>query len=218
MFRTRTPLPDTELALFYGDLAHNWRSMVGVGAIALMLGAFGLFASTALTLASVMVFGVLLLFGGLIQGWQVGRSRGWHGTIAHALIALLYVVAGISVIVDPVGASAFLTLGLASVILAVGVLRIFVAWQMRGQHSLVWPLVSGAVALVLGTFILLRWPSSGLWVIGLFISLELVAHGATLLAVALAARRVDSNRSDAASSPSSPERTPPFGPGMSSGR
>jgi len=192
MFRTRTPLPDTELALFWGDLAHNWRSMAVVGTIGIALGIFGFFATAALTLASVMVFGVLLLFGGVAQGWQVGRSRGWHGSVAHGLIALLYVLAGISVLVDPMGASVFLTLALASLILAIGVLRLYMAWQMRGQRDLGWPLASGVVALVLGMIILLQWPASGLWVIGLVISLELLAHGASLLALALAARRIGS--------------------------
>jgi uncharacterized membrane protein HdeD (DUF308 family) len=44
--------------------------------------------------------------------------------------------------------------------------------------------------LVLGILILAQWPVSGLWVIGLFLGIELVAYGVAWIAVALKLRSV----------------------------
>jgi uncharacterized membrane protein HdeD (DUF308 family) len=42
--------------------------------------------------------------------------------------------------------------------------------------------------LVLGILILAQWPVSGLWVIGLFLGIELIFYGAAWIAVALRVR------------------------------
>jgi uncharacterized membrane protein HdeD (DUF308 family) len=48
----------------------------------------------------------------------------------------------------------------------------------------------GSISLVLGILILAQWPVSGLWVIGLFLGIELVAYGVAWIAVALKLRSV----------------------------
>ena len=188
MRHDETPFPETDLLIFYGDASRNWKSLAALGAGGILLGLLGLVMTVTLTLASVVIFGVFLVVGGLALGVHSTRTRGWSGSLLNGLIALLYVVAGASAIANPVGASAFLTLLLAAVILAVGVLRLAMAWQMRGQRNLTWPLIGGFVAVALALMIFVQWPSSGLWVIGLFISIELIAHGISILGVALAAR------------------------------
>lgn len=201
------PLPETDLILFYGDVRRNWRSMAALGVAGIVLGVLGLLATVTLTLASVVIFGVFLVIGGVAQGIHTFRTRGWRGAILHGIIAVLYVLAGASAIMNPVGASAFLTLLLAGVILAVGILRIAMAWQMRGQRNLAWPLIGGAIAVVIGLLILVQWPSTSLWVIGLFISIELLVHGISITSVALAAR--EAHRQDDGDQGSPRER--PFG-------
>jgi len=45
------------------------------------------------------------------------------------------------------------------------------------------------VSIVLGGIIVLQWPVSGLWVIGLFVAIELILNGWSYVFVALAARK-----------------------------
>jgi uncharacterized membrane protein HdeD (DUF308 family) len=49
-------------------------------------------------------------------------------------------------------------------------------------------LLNGVVTLVLGIMIWRQWPLSGLWVIGLFVGIEMIFYGWSLVMLALAGR------------------------------
>jgi uncharacterized membrane protein HdeD (DUF308 family) len=103
-------------------------------------------------------------------------------------VAALHVVAGLLIIADPLLASSIITLYLGIVILAAGIVRIIVAFQHRDHGGWGWLLFSGALSIVLGVMILSRWPASSFFVIGLFIAIELIFNGWSLVTLALAAR------------------------------
>jgi uncharacterized membrane protein HdeD (DUF308 family) len=142
-----------------------------------------------LTLASVLLFGVLLIAGGVLQLVDAFKCKGWKSTLWHVLIALLYVAGGILIVFDPVLASATLTLILAWILIAVGIMRGIMAFQLRSTKGWGWPLLSGIVSIVLGGMIIAQWPVSGFWVIGLFVAIELIFNGWSYVFVALAARK-----------------------------
>ena len=51
-----------------------------------------------------------------------------------------------------------------------------------------WPLASGILNVLLGLLIWAQWPLSGLWVIGLFVGIELIFSGWMWVMIALALR------------------------------
>ena len=51
-----------------------------------------------------------------------------------------------------------------------------------------WSLASGVIDVVLGMLILLEWPESALWVIGLFVGINLLFRGMNWIALGLALR------------------------------
>ena len=53
---------------------------------------------------------------------------------------------------------------------------------------MIWPLLGGIAALALGFMIIARWPVSRLWVIGLFVAIELIVNGWSCVFIALAAK------------------------------
>lgn len=143
----------------------------------------------ALSLAGALFFGILIIIGGVAQFVEALKCKGWKGVAYHILIAVLYVVGGIFVIQDPLAASVLLTWILAAVLICVGVVRIVMAIQMRSSGSWFVPLLGGVASIVLGGIILAQWPLSGLFVIGLFIAIELIINGWSYIFIALAARR-----------------------------
>jgi uncharacterized membrane protein HdeD (DUF308 family) len=173
-----------------GDLAHNWGWLLAQGILLVALGTLGLGMTIWLTLASVFIFGVFLVIGGGVQIFQTFKCRGWGSILWHALIAVLYVIAGVSVMADPVAASSLFTLLLAGALLGIGVVRLLMAFQWRGAKNWFWPLIGGVAAIVLGIMILARWPVSGLWVIGLFVAIEMIFGGWTSIFIALGAREM----------------------------
>ena len=87
-------------------------------------------------------------------------------------------------------ASGVLTLVLAGILIAVGVIRISMGIQLRkAVAGWYWSLLSGIVSILLGGMIVFQWPVSGLWVIGLFVAIELILNGWSYVFVALAARK-----------------------------
>ncbi len=174
----------------FGEVKKYWGWLLALGIASILLGLLGLYMTFALTLASVLFFGVLILVLGVFQLVQSFAARGWKSVLWHVLIGLLYVVAGIDIIADPVRASKVLTLVLAAILIAVGLIRIIMAFQLKDAvDGWYWGLFSGAVSILLGGMILAQWPSSGLWVIGLFVAIELLVNGWTYLFIALAARK-----------------------------
>lgn len=175
-------------AAFFGQVRKNWGWMLGLGILAIVLGTVGLGRLYAVTIVGVVFFGWLILIEGGIQVVHAFQCRGWKSVVWHGLIAVLHVIAGIVVISDPLLASSLLTIFLAASILAGGVVRIVLALQHRAAGGWLWPLVSGAVSVLLGLMIWAKWPYSGLFVIGLFIAVELILNGWAMVAIALAAR------------------------------
>jgi len=172
----------------FGDLSKRWGWLLGLGIVFIVLGLIGIGMAFALTVASLIVFGVLLLVGGAVQVVQAFQSKGWKSVLLHVLIAILYLLAGLAVLQNPLLASLVLTLLLAGIILAIGVVRVVMAIQMRGSKGWGLVLLGGIVSIALGALIYLQWPVSALWVIGLFVAIDLIANGWSYVFIALAAR------------------------------
>ena len=172
----------------FGGLKRKWGWLLALGILLIVLGTLGLWMSFAMTLATVMLFGALLVVGGVFQLLNAFQLKGWKSVLWHVLIALLYIAAGIVIFTDPVFASLGLTMALAWILIAVGLLRILMAFQLRPVSGWVWPLVSGLISILLGAMILAQWPTSGFWVIGLFVAIEMIVNGWSSVFVALAAR------------------------------
>lgn len=173
----------------FGEVQKNWKWLLALGIIFVMLGLIGLGRVFALTVASVFFFGILLLIGGGIQLFESFKCKGWKSIILHVLIAVLYVLIGIDIIINPMFASAVLTIILAIGFMLVGIVRIVMAIQTRGSANWFWLLLSGIISVLLGIIISARWPVSGLFIIGLFVAIELISHGWSYIFVALAARK-----------------------------
>ncbi len=171
-----------------GDVKKNWGWFLALGILFIILGFIGLGMVLALTIASVLFLGVLLLIGAVAQIINVFRGKGWKSMALHILSAILYAVAGVMILINPLIASIVFTLVLGFIILIIGIARIVMAFHIKGMKGWGWPLVSGIISVLLGILIIGQWPISGLWVIGLFVAIEMIVSGWSYIFVALAAR------------------------------
>jgi uncharacterized membrane protein HdeD (DUF308 family) len=72
-------------------------------------------------------------------------------------------------------------------------MRIIIAFRLKGVSGWIWTLIGGIAAIVLGIMILNKWPESGLWVIGMFIAIELIFNGWGMIMLGLAAKKFRSS-------------------------
>ena len=172
----------------FGELKKNWAWMLSLGIVMVMLGVIGLGMTVLFNEIVVMYFGFLLLFGSGVQLMQAFRAEAWKGRVWHVLIALVYIVGGIIAVTEPVIAGMTLALLIAWTLIVIGVLRLFMGLQMRGAAGWLWTLLGGVLSVVLGVMIINEWPQSGLWVIGLFVAIEILFAGWSQIMIALAAK------------------------------
>jgi uncharacterized membrane protein HdeD (DUF308 family) len=171
-------------------MKRSWSWMLGLGILFVVLGSVGLSMVVGITLASMFFLGVLLVIAGVSQIIDVIKSKHWDGAFLHTLIAVLYLAGGGLIIYDPLLASSLITAALAGVLVVIGVARIWMAMLLGAREGWGWFFISGLSALMLGIIILLQWPISGMWFIGLMMSIELIISGWTYIFLAISIRRL----------------------------
>ena len=189
MMESRQAMTVSPAAEVFGEAKKSWGWLLGGGIVFIILGTIGLGMSVYLTLVGVLFFGWLLIIGGAFQVVEVFKVTGWKSVLWHVLMTLVYIVAGGIILYDPAGGAVALTLFIAAALFAVGVLRIVMAFQLKGAQVWWWPLVGGILSILLGIMIMAKWPSSAFWVIGLFIAIEMIVHGWSYVMIALSARQ-----------------------------
>jgi uncharacterized membrane protein HdeD (DUF308 family) len=164
-----------------------WYLLLGIAMVALGVFAISYACIVTVTVAATWLFGFLMIAGGIaeiVNSFHAGR---WSGTLVHLLIGVLYAVVGLLIIDQPEGAAIQLTLIIAVFLIVSGIFRIVFAISERFT-GWGWVMLNGAVTLFLGILIYKQWPASGLWVIGLFIGIDLVFNGWAWIMLALGLR------------------------------
>jgi uncharacterized membrane protein HdeD (DUF308 family) len=137
----------------------------------------------------VIVLAWVILFAGLSHLVFAFHSRGVGSVLWQILLAVLYVVAGIYLLIHPLLGVVSLTLVLAVFLVLEGIVEIALYFGLRGVRHSGWVLLDGIITLILGILIWRQWPSSSVWVIGTLIGISLIFSGISRVMLSLAARR-----------------------------
>lgn len=170
-------------------LRDKWGWVVGFGVVLSVCGLLALGNTVAATFAVVAFAGAMMIFSGVVEIVHGFQMKTWGGFFLWMLLGLLYLVAGIITFAAKPAAAAVLTLMVGAAFVASGILRIVLAMRMRQGTPWVWVVVSGIVTTLLGGMILAQWPYSGLYVLGLFLGIDLLLAGASWVGIGLALRR-----------------------------
>jgi uncharacterized membrane protein HdeD (DUF308 family) len=173
-------------AMALSNELHGW--FVGAGAALVALGLLAIALPFAFTIAADFAVGALLVIGGAVHGAHALRGPRGAGMAWRLVVAALYLVAGVLAIAHPVTGALALTIVLAAFLAATGVTRIGLGLHLRPIAGWGWTVFNGALSLVLGFLLLAGWPSTAAWAVGLFIGVDLLFAGWSLLAIAAAAR------------------------------
>jgi uncharacterized membrane protein HdeD (DUF308 family) len=169
------------------ELKRGWGWFLALGIVLVILGVVALSWAVLTTLVSAVLFGWLLLVGGVLSVVHAFLRRRWGGFFLELFAGILYAVVGLMIVGNPAEGALALTLVIAVFLMVGGLFRIITAVTARFQHW-VWVLLNGVISLLLGLMIWRQWPVSGLWVIGLFIGIDMIFYGWSLIMLALAVR------------------------------
>lgn len=172
-----------------GNLHRNWGWFVTIGVGLIVLGVIASGAAVATTVVSLTIFGWLLAIGAVLEIIFSFYERTWGGMFVDLLMGVLYGVVGFMVLANPAASAVSLTLLIAMFLIIGGIFRLVAAVTTRYPNR-GWLAFHGVIALILGVLIWQQWPASGLWVIGLFIGIEMFFNGLTLLMLGMAVRNI----------------------------
>ena len=120
-------------------------------------------------------------------------GHGWRGFWMHLLAGILYLVLGFLLVQRPLAAAAFFTLMLATAFFVGGLFRITVALSER-FYGWGWVLLNGVITLVLGILIWQEWPEISFRIIGLFVGIDMLFDGWSLVITVLSIRGIAAQR------------------------
>jgi uncharacterized membrane protein HdeD (DUF308 family) len=170
-------------------LRAKWGWIVALGAVYLIAGFVALGSVLLATVVSVLLVGVMMIIAGVAEVINAFEVRGWGKFLLWLLLGILYIIAGLVTFRNPLLAAALLTLILGVTLVASGIMRIILAFGVQRETPWIWVLLSGVVTLLLGALILARWPVSSLYILGLFLGIDLIFAGAGWVGLGLSLRR-----------------------------
>jgi uncharacterized membrane protein HdeD (DUF308 family) len=163
--------------------------LIILGILEIIVGCLAIGSSFIATLATIMVIGIFLLVGAGVEAVSAFVGHSWRGFFLHLLAAALYLILGLLMLQDPLQAAAALTLMMAAVFLVGGIMRIVYSLSERFP-GWGWVCLNGVITLWLGIFIWRRWPEASLWVIGLFVGIDLLFSGWSSVMLGLGIRQL----------------------------
>ncbi|MBU6464691.1 MAG: HdeD family acid-resistance protein [Bradyrhizobium sp.] len=169
----------------------HWKAFLFEGVLLAILGLGAMIVPPLASLAVTIFLGWMFLVSGIaglaLTFWARQMPGFWWSLISAALA----IVAGIILLARPVQGTLTLTIVVGAYFLAEGVVTIMYALEHRRELSERWSwlLVAGIVDIVIAGIIIAGLPGSALWAVGLLVGINLLFGGASLIGMALAARR-----------------------------
>jgi len=165
-----------------GDaIAHlrgKWGAVIAFGVLLIALGLAALVFTLASTVATVTVNGVFFIVAGAAEVGIGAHTQRWSRFFLWIAGGVLYLIAGLFCILNPIFASLALTLALGAGLIAAAAVRLYLALQLPPGQPRNMVLLAAAVTFLLGLIIVMHWPSDSVYVLGTLLGIDLLFHGA----------------------------------------
>lgn len=171
------------------NIQENWGKISLLGGFYLLLGFMAIMFAGIATFASIAVLGMCLAIVGVVEIYFAIQTRKEGRAWYHGLFGVLAIVCGGFMMVAPVPNALILT-WTAAIYLLVRAIVQMVGSAVERYHYWGWSFVDGLVAAFFAGTILYLWPFSSFWLIGLFVGVSLMFHGAEFLSLAALGRRL----------------------------
>jgi len=170
---------------FLEEIKKNSGLTIAIGIIVLLMGFLAMGSPLIAGLSVALMVGVMLIIGGI--GQLVFAVKAGKGIFA-IIIAILMIIVGGYMILNPASSLASLTIFLAAYLIVSGIFEALLAFQVKPAKGWGWELFNGIISILLGAMIWNQFPISGAWAIGILFGVKLLFSGWTLIMFGLAAR------------------------------
>lgn len=161
------------------------------GIVYLILGILAMALPQIFTSAITLLFGIILLIGGVFAAVRLANMGSYDGKWADWLFVIALLATGILLIISPEKGALTLTAMLTAFFVVGGIAKILVSLFTQNLPNWGLILVSGILSLILAGIIISGWPGTALWTLGLLLGVNLVVMGISLITVAQSLKRID---------------------------
>ena len=169
----------------------HWKAFLFEGIVLAVLGLAAMIVPPLASLAVTIFLGWMFLISGVAGLFVTYWARQMPGFWWSLFSAALAVLAGLILLARPMQGVLTLTIVVGAYFLAEGVATIMYALEHRRELSARWSwlLVAGMIDILIAFMIIGGLPGSAEWAIGLLVGINLLFGGASLIGMALAARK-----------------------------
>jgi uncharacterized membrane protein HdeD (DUF308 family) len=173
-------------------LRAHWRLFLFQGVIMIVIGVLAVAMPVLATIAVDIYVGWLFLISGMIGLVAMFSARNVPGFLWTFVTALLSVAVGGLLLWRPIEGVLSLTIVLTAFFVVEGIFQATAALIYRDgiPGSWGWLLASGLADLALATIIIMGWPGTVVWILGLLVGINLLTSGWAVVMVALGARDI----------------------------
>lgn len=165
------------------SLSHKWGWFIVLGIVMLMLGGIAFGNLVFATVASVYYVGIIILVAGIVEIIHAFSVQTWKSFFFWMISGLLYAAAGVLTFLNPFLASAIFTFFIAVALVGSGLFRMWVAFQSRSVKGWGWVFAGALITMLAGIVIAIGWPVNSLWILGMFLAIDLVFQGWAMIAL-----------------------------------
>ena len=160
-----------------------------LGILMIIAGIIAMFAPWEAGLVITIVVGWSAIFNGVAQIIFGFRTHGgWH-VLLEFVLGIIYIIAGIYLLMHPIGGLLAITLILASFLMVYGIFALVLAFQIKPRNGWGWVLFDGIITILLSALIWKHWPLNSDWVVGTLFGISIFMSGITRLMMSLALRK-----------------------------
>jgi len=178
-----------------GDIKRASGWSIALGVLMILAGVLAICAPLIPGIVVVYIVAWTAIFNGGAQIVYGFRAASGGRLVLEVLLGLLYVVAGVYILMHPLGGLLALTLLIASFLLVYGVIAVVLAFQMRPISGWGWILFDAIVTILLGCLIWAHWPINSEWLVGTLVGISFIASGLSRLMLSSAVRNLASSAS-----------------------
>jgi len=173
-------------------LRTHWRLFLAQGVIMVILGVVAIAWPAIATVAVDIYVGWLFLISGVVGLVALLSAQDVPAFLWTLLTAALMLVVGILLLWKPAEGAVSLTLVLTAFFIAEGIFQIAasISYRVSVPDAWGWMLASGIADLILAALIIMGWPNTVRWALGLIVGVNLVTSGLAAIMIAVAGRRV----------------------------
>ena len=141
-------------------------------------------------LAVALVVGWALIINGIMAGAHALLARGAGGFVWRLLLGVLYIIAGIYVLQNPVMGLAAMTIVLGFALFFGGVMKLMMSVALSGIPGVGLLVAVGIVSIVLSILIWMKLPAASEVVVGTLIGLDFIMSGVSITVFGIGARKL----------------------------